>query len=100
MRDTARQCYLVTYDIASDRRLRKVFQVMRGFGDHQQLSVFVCELSDRELVLLKEKLRKEINHAEDQVLFVELGPASQQTQQRIASLGKPFTHEERHCVIV
>ena len=33
-----RQSYLVCYDICDDKRLRKVFQTMRGYGDH--LAVF------------------------------------------------------------
>src|ERR1039458_4021608 len=32
--------YLICYDICDDKRLRKVFQTMRGFGDHLQFSVF------------------------------------------------------------
>ena len=100
MRDTARHCYLVTYDITSDRRLRKVFKLMRGFGDHLQYSVFMCELSAKELARLRERLAKEISHADDQVLVVNLGPASDQAQARGASLGRPYTHVERHCLIV
>jgi len=33
-----RSSYLVTYDIADDKRLRQVFQTMRGYGDHLQFS--------------------------------------------------------------
>ena len=40
-----RNVYLVTYDIRDDRRLRAVFKVMSGFGQHVQYSVFRCELS-------------------------------------------------------
>jgi hypothetical protein len=29
-----RTSYLVCYDICDDKRLRKVFQLMRAFGDH------------------------------------------------------------------
>src|ERR1035438_4086458 len=32
--------YLICYDICDDKRLRKVFQTMRGYGDHLQYSVF------------------------------------------------------------
>ena len=37
-----RQSYLVCYDISDDKRLRKVFKTMRGYGDHLQYSVFEC----------------------------------------------------------
>ena len=38
-----RTSYLICYDICDDKRLRKVFQTMRGFGDHLQFSVFECQ---------------------------------------------------------
>ena len=40
-----RTSYLVCYDICDDKRLRKVFQTMRGYGDHLQYSVFECQLT-------------------------------------------------------
>jgi CRISPR/Cas system-associated endoribonuclease Cas2 len=38
--------YIVTYDIADDRRWRRVFKLMKGYG-HWQLSVFQCRLTGR-----------------------------------------------------
>ncbi len=35
-----RNCYLVCYDISDEKRLRKVFKVMRGYGGHLQHWVF------------------------------------------------------------
>jgi len=40
-----RQTYLVCYDIADEKRLRKVFQTMRNWGDHLQYSVFECQFT-------------------------------------------------------
>ena len=37
--------YIVTYDISDDRRWRRVFKLMRGYGRWLQLSVFQCRLS-------------------------------------------------------
>jgi hypothetical protein len=34
-----RTSYLICYDICDDKRLRKVFQTMRGYGDHLQFSI-------------------------------------------------------------
>ncbi|PJF46320.1 MAG: CRISPR-associated endonuclease Cas2, partial [Candidatus Thermofonsia Clade 3 bacterium] len=39
-----RTLYIVTYDIADDRRWRKVFKLMYGYGDRLQYSVFRCAL--------------------------------------------------------
>ncbi|MGA7408948.1 MAG: CRISPR-associated endonuclease Cas2, partial [Bryobacteraceae bacterium] len=69
-----RKSYLVCYDISDDKRLRKVFKTMRGYGDHLQYSVFECQLTPTDMILLRVELGAIIHHDEDQVLFVDLGP--------------------------
>lgn len=95
-----RQAYIVSYDVSDPRRLRAVFRLLRGYGDHLQLSVFRCELNDRELVELRAKLGQAIHHDQDQVLFVDLGPADGRARDAIRSLGRAYTHPERHAIIV
>lgn len=85
-----RNIFIVSYDICEDKRLRKVYKLMRGFGDHLQYSVFQCELSKTELIELKAKLSDIINKSEDQVLFIPLGPPNGQHVQGISSLGLPY----------
>jgi CRISPR-associated protein Cas2 len=51
-----RNVYLVCYDVADDKRLRKTYKTMCGFGDPLQYSVFRCELSAVERQSLKESL--------------------------------------------
>ena len=46
----ARRRYLVAYDIRDDRRLRMIAGCMEGYGTRIQYSVFVYDLSSRELV--------------------------------------------------
>src|SRR5438132_1533207 len=70
-----RNTYIVCYDICDPKRLRDVFKTMRGWGDHLQLSVFECRLTRADLVTLRAELAEIIDHREDQVLFVDLGPA-------------------------
>jgi CRISPR-associated protein Cas2 len=95
-----RQTYIVSYDVSSPRRLRKVFKLMRGLGDHLQLSVFRCELTARELMELRVKLAGLIDKAEDQVLFVDVGPAEGRGSTSITALGKAYLHPERHAMVV
>jgi CRISPR-associated protein Cas2 len=95
-----RLAYIVTYDICDDQRLRRVFKLMRGHGDHLQLSVFRCELSDRERIELMAKLTQEIKHDEDQVLFFPLGPAGGEKEQAILSLGLPYAPPSLVAVVV
>jgi CRISPR-associated protein Cas2 len=95
-----RTIYLVCYDISDDKRLRKVFQTMRGYGDHLQYSVFECALNASDLVRLRGELAGIIHHDEDQVLFVSLGPAEGRGDRVITALGKPYTRVDAPCVIV
>lgn len=87
--------WLVTYDITDDGRLRSVYKLMRGYGDHLQYSVFRCILSDRQLATLKERLTDLIDHRKDQVLFVPLGSPDAERTWRHWTLGVPLTHPER-----
>jgi len=94
-----RQTYIVSYDISNPKRLRKVFKLMRGYGDHLQLSVFECELSRRELVELRSRLGDIIHNDQDQVLFVDVGPVEGRGSTSIRSLGRTYTHPERHAIV-
>lgn len=92
--------YIVAYDISDPDRLRKVFKVMRGFGDHMQYSVFRCALTRVERVRLQESLSKVIHHTEDQVLFVHLGPRTVATRRRYSTLGRVLSHPVRYAVVI
>jgi CRISPR-associated protein Cas2 len=92
--------YLVCYDICDEKRLRKVFQIMRGYGDHLQYSVFECQLTPLDLARCKAELGDVIQHKEDQVLFVNLGPAEGRGDRVITALGKPYTALDAPCIIV
>jgi CRISPR-associated protein Cas2 len=95
----AEHLYMVAYDIASPRRWRRVYQLMQGYGEWVQLSVFQCRLDRRRRVELKLALEQTINHAEDHVIILDLGPA-EALRPRVDSLGKPFSIVARDPVIV
>jgi CRISPR-associated protein Cas2 len=82
-----RNVHVVCYDIADAKRLRQTYRTMKGFGDPLQYSVFRCELSDVELIALKEKLWSIMNLAEDRVIVIDLGPAGARGDQCIESWG-------------
>jgi CRISPR-associated protein Cas2 len=94
-----RQAYVVSYDVCDPKRLRLVFKIMKGYGEHLQLSVFRCELDAREMVELKGKLHEAINHEEDQVLFIDMGPADGRGRASITSLGLPYLGPNDNPVI-
>lgn len=95
-----RTTYLVCYDIANDKRLRKVFKTCRNYGDHLQYSIFECDLSESELVQLEHELGQIINHSEDQVLFVGLGPAESRGERVIQAIGLPYIKLDAPCYVV
>jgi CRISPR-associated protein Cas2 len=66
-----RRWYLIAYDIHDSKRWRKVYELIRGYGERLQLSVFRCLLDDRQ----REKLRWEVTQqlaAEDSLLVLGL----------------------------
>jgi CRISPR-associated protein Cas2 len=95
-----RQAYIVTYDVCHPKRLRKVFKVLCGYGDHLQLSVFRCELSPREALELRVKLSHAIHQDEDQILFVDIGPVEGRGAVSITALGVPYVPPERRVVVI
>jgi len=80
-----------------DKRLRKVFKTMRGYGDHLQYSVFECQFTSRDLVRCRTELARIVKHDEDQVLFVHLGPAEGRGDRVITALGLPYTNVDAPC---
>ena len=74
-----RNVFLVCYDVADDKRLRKTYKRMLGFGDPLQYSVFRCELSATERQALKEILWDTLNWQHDRVMLIDLGPAGEAT---------------------
>jgi CRISPR-associated protein Cas2 len=95
-----RSTFIVTYDVCHPKRLRKVFRLMKGYGDHIQLSVFRCELDARELIELRGRLSDEIKHDEDQVLFVDVGPTQGRGGISIRAIGKLYVAPEGIALIV
>jgi CRISPR-associated protein Cas2 len=95
-----RTSYLVCYDICDEKRLRKVFKIMRGYGDHLQFSVFECQLTAMDLARLRAQLSPAIDHHDDQVLFVNLGPAEGRGDRVITALGKPYIVLDGPCIVV
>jgi len=91
--------YIVTYDISDQKRWRRVFRLMKGYGEWLQLSVFQCRLSRRRRTELVALLDDEIHHKLDHVVLMDLGPADSVTP-KVVSLGKGFDAVKREPVIV
>lgn len=68
-----RRYVLIAYDVSDDKRLRRIFKLLRGYGDHIQYSVFLCRLTDKDRFVLKEKIKDILNFKKDQVILIPLG---------------------------
>jgi len=95
-----RTTYLVCYDIADDKRLRRVFKTCYNYGDHLQFSVFECDLNPSEKIELELALSTIIKYDEDQVLFVGLGPSEGRGDRVISAMGLPYTKLDSPCYVV
>jgi len=91
--------YIVAYDISDPRRWRRVFRLMKGYGEWLQLSVFQCRLSRKRHAELIALLDDILHHKEDHILLVDIGPADK-VEPRVTSLGKAFEAVQREPVIV
>lgn len=98
-RTNAEHAYVVAYDIADQKRWRRVFKLMKGYGHWLQLSVFHCRLDGGRRIEMAAALEAAINRAEDHVVILDLGPA-EEVEMGVESLGKRFEPIERRAVVI
>ncbi len=91
--------YLVSYDIANAKRLRRVAKTLESYGTRLQYSVFECPLDDLRLAQARSALAEIINVDHDQVLFVSLGPEAADATLVIEAMGLPYTVRSRVTIV-
>jgi CRISPR-associated protein Cas2 len=96
---TQEHLYVVSYDISDQKRWRRVFRLMKGYGEWLQLSVFQCRLSARRHAELVGLINGLIVDGRDHVVMLDLGPADT-VQPKVISLGKSFDPVRREPIIV
>lgn len=79
--------YIVSYDISDPKRLHTVHKTLKGYGDPLHYSVFRCHLSSKGKVELVAALTSIINHNDDRVILIHLGPLEGEADKRIEYLG-------------
>ena len=65
-----RPLYLVAYDIAAPRRLRRALYAVKAYSTGGQKSVHECFLSPSEKADLRDNLTRLVDPREDSVLFI------------------------------
>jgi len=68
---------IVAYDVRTDeakgrKRLRRVAQVCKDFGQRVQKSIFECQVDDKKFEELRRRLLREINDEEDNLRLYRL----------------------------
>jgi CRISPR-associated protein Cas2 len=79
---------LVAYDIANDKRLRRVAKLMEDYGGRVQRSVFECRIGEKELLSLLQRMKTVLKKSEDKVTIYSLCGAC---RQRFEQYGQALT---------
>ena len=92
--------YVVTYDVADDKRRLQVAKILESHGRRLQYSVFWCCLGAPRLAQLRGQLDPLLSEGEDQVLFFHLGPHEGRAQRAVTWLGSTFHPPKKGAFIV
>ena len=95
-----RNRFLVCYDVSDPKRLARTYKKMNGFGEPAQYSVFICDLSHKERVLLEAALTEILNLKEDRALIVDMGPSAGRGSEGYTFLGNSRELPDRRVVVV
>lgn len=95
-----RRCYLVCYDIRDPKRLRRVFRVLKAYGEHWQYSIFFCALKDIDRVRLQSDMEVEMNLKEDQALIVNMGPNEETARGTTTVIGQPLPPMDNRTIVI
>ena len=98
-RSNAEHAYVVAYDISDPKRWRRVFKLMKGYGQWLQLSVFHCRLDGGRRINMASQLESLIDRDADHIVILDLGPA-EEVELAVESLGKSFTPIERRAIVI
>lgn len=72
-RPPAQKYFVISYDVADDKRRYRIAKALLGYGDRVQDSVFECLLDAAQMHELRRRLDKLIDAKADSVRFYNLG---------------------------
>lgn len=88
---------VIAYDIADDKRRKRVSDILSRYGDRVQLSVFECRLTKKKYLRLKRKLERLIKTSEDKIYFYLL---PEDVYKKTERLGGVIPIIDREIIIV
>ena len=93
---------LVTYDVDTvsekgQKRLRQVARACKDYGQRVQNSVFECDLTEAQLVLLKDRLMAIIDLQLDSIRIYYL---NKNENRRVVTMGKETAYSVTDAIII
>lgn len=87
------------YDVSDPQRLAQTYKKMNGYGEPVQYSVFVCDLNDKEIIIMKEDLGNLLNLAEDRILMINIGSVDK-SKDRVSTMGMPLETQKEASIVI
>ncbi len=93
---------LITYDVDTvsekgQKRLRQVAKACKDYGQRVQNSVFECEVTEAQFVLLKGRIEEIIDNKLDSIRFYFL---KRNDQRRVLALGRETSFDISGSLII
>jgi CRISPR-associated protein Cas2 len=93
---------LITYDVDTvsekgQKRLRQVAKACKDYGQRVQNSVFECEITEAQFVLLKGRIEEIIDNKLDSIRFYFL---KRNDQRRVLALGRETSFDISGSLII
>ena len=88
--------HLLAYDIAFDKRLRRVARICEDYGIRVEKSVFECDLDEKDFATMWKRLSNAVQTEVDRVIDYPIGLLDRKC---IRSLGN-YQHREKPLTLV
>lgn len=90
--------FVICYDVADDRRRRRLEKTLRDFAHRVQYSVFEGEMDERRFQKMKRRAERVIDHEEDSLRFYRLCGKCRSAVE-ISGLGPPVEDDDQLLVL-
>ena len=94
-----RERYFVCYDVRDPERLMHTHRVMKGYGEPVQYSVFMCDLNDGEIIMMKQDVCEQLNLSEDRLLVINTGSV-EKSDSRVEVMGQSIEMQREAAIVV
>ena len=91
------QFLVVSYDISSNRRRTKVMKTLEGYGTRVQYSVFECDLTRAQYLVLRHRLDNHLKKSDgDSMRFYFL---CEECQKKVERIGGELPREDDTIIV-